>query len=74
MGEPPELPCLKPISVTGQEDSFLCGILSTNSLLHHLLPHKFPLISRDVTSIKMYRIERTIEILKLSMELVCAFP
>ena len=74
MGEPPELPRLKPISVTGQEDSFSCGILSINSLLHHLLPHKFPLISRDAASIKIYRIEHTIEILKLSIELVCAFP
>ena len=41
MGEPPKLLCLKPISVTGQDDGFSCGILSTNSLLHHLLPYKF---------------------------------
>jgi len=74
MGEPLKLPCLKPISVTGQEDGFSCGILSTNSLLHHLLPYKFPLVSRDALSIATYRIGRTIEILKLSVEPVCAFP
>lgn len=73
MGEPTHLPNFKLVSVTGQEDSFSCGILSTNSLLHHLLPHNFPLVSRDKISIKMYRIERTIEILKLSVEPVCVF-
>ena len=66
-----ELPSFKPITATRQEDGFSCGILSMNSLLHHLLPHKFPLIARDAISIKMYRIERAIEIVKLSVEPVC---
>jgi len=73
MGEPPKLPCLKPISVTGQEDGFSCGILSTNSLLHHLLPYKFPLVSRDAISIATYRIGHTIDILKLGIKPVRAF-
>ena len=68
MGEPRKLPGFEPISTTSQEDGFSCGILSTNSLHHHLLPCKFPLVLRDAASIKRYRIERTIEILKLSIE------
>ena len=71
MGEPTTSPIFEPILATSQEDSFSCGILSTNSLLHHLLPHGFPLVSKDAVSIKMYRIERTIEILELSAEPVC---
>lgn len=67
-------PCFKLISVTSQEDGFSCGILSTNSILHHLLPHEFPLVSGDALSIKTYRIECTVEILKLTVEPVCAFP
>ena len=74
MGEPPEPPSFKPIIVTGQEDGFSCGILAANSLLHHLLPHKFPLVSNDAVSIKECRIEQTIEILKLNVEPVCGFP
>ena len=58
------------ILVTSQEDNFSCGILSTNSLLHLLLPHDFPLVLRDNISIKMYRIECAIEILELSVESV----
>ena len=74
MGEPPNLPHLKPISVACQGDGFSCGILSTNSLLHHLLPYKFPLVSKDANSITTYRIEHTIEILKLSVEPVRVLP
>jgi hypothetical protein len=73
MGEPACPPTFEPILITGQEDGFSCGILSTNSLLHHLLPNKFPLVLRDSISIKTYRIERTVEILKMSVELVHTF-
>jgi len=68
MGEPTRPPSFKRMSVTIQGDGFSCGILSTNSLLHHLLPHRFSLVPRDSISIKRYRIERTVEILKLSAE------
>ena len=71
MGEQVRPPNFEKMSITGQEDGFSCGILSTNSLLHHLLPHRFPLVPRDRISIKRYRIERTVEILKLSVEPVC---
>ena len=70
MEEPVRSPNSRLISVTSQEDNFSCGILSTNSLLHLLLPHDFPLVLRDNISIKMYRIECAIEILELSVELV----
>ena len=71
MGEPTTSPRFESILATSQEDGFSCGILSTNSLLHHLLPHGFPLVSKDAVSIGMYRIEHTIEILELSAEPVC---
>ena len=71
---PRHLPSFERISVTSQDDGFSCGILSTNSLLHHLLPHQFPLVARDKISIKRYRIERTVEILRLSVELVRRIP
>ena len=74
MGEPTRLPNFEQISVTAQEDSFSCGILSTNSLLHHLLPHNSPRVLRDKISIKMYQIGCTVEILKLSVEIVRTFP
>ena len=73
MEEPETSPQFKQISVTPQHDGFSCGILSTNSLAHHLLPHTLPLVLSDAISVKMYRIERTIEILKLSIQPVCLF-
>jgi hypothetical protein len=73
MREPVRPPSFKPILVTGQEDSFSCGILSTNSLLHHLLPDRFLLVSGDDISIKTYRIECAIEILELSVKSVRTF-
>ena len=73
MGELTTLPSFKPISITGQKDGFLCGILSTNSLSNHLLPLEFPLVSTNAVSIKKYRIKCTVELLKLSQEPVCSF-
>lgn len=61
-----------PLAITPQDDSFSCGILATNSIGHHLLRDKFPLVGRDSASIKAYRVERTIEILMLDAEFVRA--
>jgi len=63
---------IAPLPITPQDDGFSCGILATNSVGHHLMHGTFPLITRDPTSIKMYRIERTIEILMLDGEFVRA--
>ena len=73
MGGPAKSPGFgfKVISTTRQEDGFSCGILSTNSLFHYLLPCKFSLVLGDKISIKTYQIECTIEILKLGSTLVC---
>lgn len=70
LGEALNAPKLKPITITYQTDGFSCGILATNSLLHHLLPQKFPLVRGDSSSLKTYRIERTVEILKLGIKTV----
>ena len=70
MGEPITPPCFKSIAATVQKDGFSCGILSTNSLFHHLLPCKFSLLPSDAVSIRTYRIKRTVEILKLCPVLV----
>ena len=55
------------IPVTCQNDDFSCGILSTNSLAHYLLPHWLPLVQSNAASVKTYRIKCTVEILKLSI-------
>ena len=73
MEEPETSPQFKQILVTPQYDGFSCGILSTNSLAHHFLPHTLPLVSSDAISVKRYRIECTLEILKLSIQPVCLF-
>ena len=70
LGEAPSAPTFKPIAVTCQTDGFSCGLLAANSLLHHLLPHRFPLIQGNPPSVKTYRIECTVEILKLSIKVV----
>jgi hypothetical protein len=60
------------LPITPQDDGFLCGILATNSIGHHLMCDTFPLIAWDRTSIKTYRIECTIKILMLDGEFVHA--
>jgi len=52
------------LPTTPQSDSFSCGILSTNSIGHHLC-NTLPLVRQDPMLIKTYQIEQTIEILIL---------
>ena len=59
-----------PLPITPQDDGFSCGILATNSIGHYLIGDVFLLVKQDVTSIKTYWIERTIEILILDGEFV----
>ena len=62
------------LPITPQEDGFSCGILSTNSIGHHLTHGALPLVARDAMSIKTYRIECTIKILMLDGEFVRVKP
>lgn len=61
---------VRSLPITRQDDNFSCGILATNAIGHHLLHDALPLVRRDPTSIKAYRIKSTIEILKLDAEFV----